>query len=332
MKWKVLITDHVWPTTDPEREILESAGAEVIVAPDGEEETLINLAPDVDAIMTCFAHVTEKVVRSAKKCVVIGRFGVGVDNIAVDTATELGIAVTYVPDYCIDEVSDHVIAMLHTWNRKIAIFDQSVKKDGWGHLGLNMRIMRLRGKTIGIVGFGRIGQAVADKASAFGLNILASDPVVDEATVRAHGGVLTGLEELLKNSDFVTLHAPLIPATEKMISDKELGLMKPDSFLINAARGPLIDEDALYTALQTGAIGGAGLDVMVENVPDKNHPLLSLNNIIITPHTAFFSQESTLELERRAAQEVVRAYRGEMPDNLVNKTVLSHSNPRHNLV
>ena len=331
MKWKVLITDHVWPTTDPEREILESAGAEVIVAPDGEEETLISLAKDVDAIMTCFAHVTEKVVRSAKKCVVIGRFGVGVDNIAVDTATELGIAVTYVPDYCIDEVSDHVIAMLHTWNRKIAIFDQSVKKDGWGHLGLNMRIMRLRGKTIGIVGFGRIGQAVADKASAFGLNILASDPVVDEATVRAHGGVLTGLEELLKNSDFVTLHAPLIPATEKMISEKELGLMKPDSFLINAARGPLIDEDALYTALQTGVIGGAGLDVMVENVPNKNHPLLSLDNIIITPHTAFFSQESTLELERRAAQEVVRAYKGEMPDNLVNKTVLSHSNPRHNL-
>ena len=331
MKWKVLITDHVWPTTDPEREILESAGAEVIVAPDGEEETLINLAQDVDAIMTCFAHVTEKVVRSAKKCVVIGRFGVGVDNIAVDTATELGIAVTYVPDYCIDEVSDHVLAMLHTWNRKIAIFDQSVKKDGWGHLGLNMRIMRLRGKTIGIVGFGRIGQAVADKASAFGLNILASDPVVDEATVRAHGGVLTGLEELLKNSDFVTLHAPLIPATEKMISEKELGLMKPDSFLINAARGPLIDEDALYTALQTGVIGGAGLDVMVENVPNKNHPLLSLDNIIITPHTAFFSQESTLELERRAAQEVVRAYKGEMPDNLVNKTVLSHSNPRYNL-
>ena len=332
MKWKVLITDHVWPTTDPEREILESAGAEVIVAPDGEEETLISLAKDVDAIMTCFAHVTEKVVRSAKKCVVIGRFGVGVDNIAVDTATELGIAVTYVPDYCIDEVSDHVLAMLHTWNRKIAIFDQSVKKDGWGHLGLNMRIMRLRGKTIGIVGFGRIGQAVADKASAFGLNILASDPVVDEATVRAHGGVLTGLEELLKNSDFVTLHAPLIPATEKMISAKELELMKPDSFLINAARGPLIDEDALYTALQTGVIGGAGLDVMVENVPNKNHPLLSLDNIIITPHTAFFSQESTLELERRAAQEVVRAYKGEMPDNLVNKTVLSHSNPRHNLV
>ena len=331
MKWKVLITDHVWPTTDPEREVLESAGAEVIVAPNGEESTLIDLAKDADAIMTCFAQVTDNVVRAAKKCVVIGRFGVGVDNIAVETATELGIAVTYVPDYCIDEVSDHVIAMLHTWNRKIAIFDQSVKKDGWGHMALNMRIMRLRGKTIGIVGFGRIGQAVADKASAFGLKILASDPVVDEKTVTDHGGQLVELDNLLKNSDFISLHAPLIPSTEKMISEKELSLMKPDSFLINAARGPLIDEEALYSALKEKKIGGAGLDVMVENVPPKNHPLLSLDNIIVTPHTAFFSQESTLELERRAAQEVVSVYKGEMPDNLVNKNVLEHLNPRHQL-
>ena len=151
MTWKVLITDFVWPSTDPERKILEAAGAEVIVAPSEDEDTLTALAYDVDAILTCFAQVTDKVLRSAKKCVVVGRFGVGVDNIAVNTATELGIAVTYVPDYCVDEVSDHVMAMLHTWNRKISIFDQSVKKYGWGHLGLNMRIKRLRGKTIGIV-------------------------------------------------------------------------------------------------------------------------------------------------------------------------------------
>ena len=160
---------------------------------------------------------------------------------------------------------------------------------------------------------------------------MACDPVVDESTVLAHGGVLTEFDELLENSDFVTLHAPLIPSTEKMISEKELQLMKSDSFLINAARGPLIDEDALYTALKTGAIGGAGLDVMVENIPAKNHPLMSLDNIIITPHTAFFSQESTLELEHRAAQEVVSVYKGKMPDNLINKSVLTHSNPRHNL-
>ena len=331
MGWKVLITDHVWPTTDPERAVLEAAGAKVIVAPDGNEDTLINLAKDVDAIMTCFAKVTEKVIRSAEKCVAIGRFGVGTDNIDVATATELGIPVTYVPDYCVDEVSDHVLAMLHTWNRKIALFDQSVKSEGWGHLGLTMRIKRLRGKTIGIVGFGRIGQAVAEKASVFGLKILASDPVTPKEIVESYGGQLVTFEELLKQSDFVSLHAPLTPATEKLIGSREFGLMKDDSFLINAARGPLIDESALYDALSNGKIGGAGLDVMVENEPPKDHPLMQLENILITPHTAFFSQESTLELEERAASEVVRVYKNIMPENLVNKEVLDHPNPKRSL-
>ena len=331
MGWKVLITDHVWPTTDPERAVLEAAGAEVIVAPDGDEDTLINLAKDADAIMTCFAKVTEKVIRSAEKCVAIGRFGVGTDNIDVATATELGIPVTYVPDYCVDEVSDHVLAMLHTWNRKIALFDQSVKSEGWGHLGLTMRIKRLRGKTIGIVGFGRIGQAVAEKASVFGLKILASDPVTPKEIVESYGGQLVTFEELLEQSDFVSLHAPLTPATEKLIGSREFGLMKDDSFLINAARGPLIDESALYDALSNGKIGGAGLDVMVENEPPKDHPLMQLENILITPHTAFFSQESTLELEERAASEVVRVYKNIMPENLVNKEVLDHPNPKRSL-
>ena len=327
----MLITDHVWPTTDPERAVLEAAGAEVIVAPDGDEDTLINLAKDVDAIMTCFAKVTEKVIRSAEKCVAIGRFGVGTDNIDVATATELGIPVTYVPDYCVDEVSDHVLAMLHTWNRKIALFDQSVKSEGWGHLGLTMRIKRLRGKTIGIVGFGRIGQAVAEKASVFGLKILASDPVTPKEIVESYGGQLVAFEELLEQSDFVSLHAPLTPATEKLIGPREFDLMKYDSFLINAARGPLIDESALYDALSNGKIGGAGLDVMVENEPAKDHPLMQLENILITPHTAFFSQESTLELEERAASEVVRVYKNIMPENLVNKEVLDHPNPKRSL-
>ncbi len=328
MTWKVLITDYVWPSTEPERAILEEAGAEVVIAPDGSEETLTELAKDVDAIMTCFAKVTDKVIRTATKCVVIGRFGVGTDNIAVDTATELGIAVTYVPDYCIEEVSDHVLAILHTWNRKISIFDQSVKKNGWGHLGLTMRIMRLKGKTIGIVGFGRIGQAVAKKASAFGMNVLASDPMISETTATEHGAQLVSLNELLTQSDFVTLHAPLISSTHHMIGKTELELMKKESFLINAARGPLIDEEALYDALKNKNIAGAGLDVMEDNIPPKDHPLLQLDNIIITPHTAFFSQESTLELEQRAASEVVNVYQGRMPDNLFNQDVLAHQSPR----
>ena len=331
MNWKVLITDHVWPSTDPERAVLEAGGASVLVAPDGEEATLVELARDADAIMTCFAHVTENVVRAAERCIVIGRFGVGVDNIAVNAATELGIAVTYVPDYCVDEVSDHVMALLHAWNRKIALFDRSVKERGWGSQPLTMRMMRLRGKTMGIVGFGRIGHAVAVKARAFGLNILAADPVVPAEAVEALGGRMADLPTLLAESDFVSLHTPLTGATRNLIGRKELALMKQDAFLINAARGPLIDEEALYDALRAGTIAGAGLDVMVDNSPPHDHPLLSLDNIIITPHVAFFSQESTLELEQRAAAEVVSVMQGRMPDNLVNPAVLDHPNPRHKL-
>lgn len=331
MSWKVLITDHVWPSTDPEREVLEAGGAEVVVAPNGDEATLIELARDADAIMTCFAQVTENVVRAAEQCAVIGRFGVGVDNIAVDTATELGIAVTYVPDYCVDEVSDHVMALLHAWNRKIVLFDRSIKEHGWGSQALTMRMMRLRGKTIGIVGFGRIGQAVAAKARAYGMEILASDPVVPESTVQDMGGRLVDLSTLLEESDFVTLHAPLTGSTRNLIGPEELQKMKPEAFLINAARGPLIDESALYEALKNRAIAGAGLDVMADNVPPADHPLLALDNIIVTPHVAFFSQESTLELEQRAAAEVVSVMKGRMPDNLVNHAVLEHKSPRHRL-
>ena len=332
MTWKVLITDHVWPTTDPERAVLEAGGGKVVVAPDGEEQTLIELARDADAIMTCFAQVTENVVRAAEQCQVIGRFGVGVDNIAVATATELGIAVTYVPDYCVDEVSDHVIALLSAWNRKVVLFDRAVKENGWASQGLTMRMMRLRGKTIGIVGFGRIGQAVAVKARAFGLRILATDPVVSAETAESFGATLVDLTTLLRESDFVSLHTPLTSETRNLIGAEELASMKADAFLINAARGPLIDEIALYNSLVDGTIAGAGLDVMVDNVPPHDHPLLSLDNTIITPHVAFFSQESTLELEQRAAAEVVSVMQGRMPDNLVNPAVLQHPNPRHRLV
>ncbi len=331
MPWKVLITDYVWPSPDPERAVLEAGGASVVVAPNGEEPTLAELARDADAIMTCFAHVTESVVRAAEQCVVIGRFGVGVDNIAVSAATELGIAVTYVPDYCVDEVSDHVMALLHAWNRKITLFNRSVKEQGWGSQPLTMRMMRLRGKTLGIVGFGRIGQAVAAKARAFGLQILAADPAVPAEAVEASGGRMVDLPTLLAESDFISLHAPLNDATRNLIGRNELAMMKQEAFLINAARGPLIDEAALYEALAAGAIAGAGLDVMVDNSPPQDHPLLSLDNIIITPHVAFFSQESTLELERRAAAEVVSVMQGRMPDNLVNPAVLAHPNPRHKL-
>ena len=325
MSKRVLVTDYVWPSVEPERAVLAEAGAELIVAPDGEEETLVSMARDVDGILTCFAKVTDAVVRAAERCVVIGRYGVGVDNIAVDTATELGIAVTYVPDYCVDEVSDHVIGLLLAWNRRIVLFDNSVKTTGWGSVPLTMRMMRLRGKRLGIVGFGRIGQSVCAKAKAFGLEVLAYDPFISEESAAALGATVVDMSTLLSESDFVTLHAPLTPGTTNMIGKAELAAMKPDAFLINAARGPLIDEEALYEALTQGGIAGAGVDVLVDAAPPPDHPLLKLDNMLVTPHVAFFSQESTLELEQRAAGEVARVLHGRMPDNLVNPAVLPHA-------
>ena len=320
----VLVTDYVWPSLDPERAVLAEAGVELIVAPDGSESTLAALARDVDGILTCFAQVTEKVLREAERCVVVSRYGVGVDNIAVDTATELGIAVTWVPDYCVDEVSDHIMALLLSWNRRVVLFDRSVKVAGWGSVGLTMRIMRLRGKKLGIIGFGRIGRAVCAKALAFGLEVLAHDPYLSADAVAQHGATATDMSTLLRESDFVTLHCPLTSATRNLIGSEELALMRPTAFLINAARGPLIDEDALYEALKEERIGGAGLDVLVDVAPPPDHPLLKLDNIIVTPHVAFFSQESVLELEERAAGEVARVLQGRMPDNLVNREVLPH--------
>ena len=331
MPFKVLVTDYVWPSIEPEKAVLERIGAELVAAPDGSEETLAGLASDVDGILTCFAQVTDKVLRSAEKCIVVGRYGVGVDNIAVDTATELGMAVTYVPDYCVEEVSDHVMGLLLTWNRRVAYFDRMVKTSGWGSLSLTMPILRLRGKKLGIVGFGRIGQVVCRKALAFGFEVLASDPFVPAETATQLGARMVSMQELLRESDFVTLHSPLIAETRNLIGAAELDLMKATAFLVNCARGPLIDEDALYEALQNNRIGGAGLDVLVDAHPAADHPLLRLENTIITPHVAFFSEEAVLELEERAAGEVAAVLQGRMPENLVNKDVLNHPNPRHQL-
>ena len=331
MPFKVLVTDYVWPSIEPEKAVLERIGAELVVAPDSSEDTLAALAGDVDGILTCFAQVTDKVLRSAEKCIVVGRYGVGVDNIAVDTATELGMAVTYVPDYCVEEVSDHVLGLLLTWNRRVAYFDRMVKTSGWGSLSLTMPILRLRGKKLGVVGFGRIGQVVCRKALAFGFEVLTSDPFVPAETATQLGARMVGMQELLRESDFITLHSPLIPETRNLIGAAELDLMKSTAFLINCARGPLIDEEALYEALKDNRIGGAGLDVLVDAHPAPDHPLLKLENAIITPHVAFFSEEAVLELEERAAEEVAAVLQGRMPENLVNKDVLGHANPRHQL-
>ncbi len=324
MDKKVLITDYVWPNLDAEREILEAAGVELVVAPDGSEETLSALATDVDAIMFCFVSVTGKVLRSAPKCVVASRYGIGVDNVDIATATELGIVVTNVPDYCIDEVADHAIGMVLALNRRLGQHDQLVKKGGWADLKLNQSMKRMREATLGIVGFGRIGRAVAARGSVFCGKVVAYDPLIESGT-NIDGVECVSFDDLIRESDFITVHVPLMPSTENMIGAAELEAMKDDAIVINCARGGLIDEMALAHALASGQIGGAGLDVLEPAPPPDDHPLLALDNVIITPHTAFFSQASTVELEVRTAREVVRVLNGERPENFINPEVSGNS-------
>ena len=320
MNSKVLITDYVWPSTDPEREILEAAGVELVVAPDTSEGTLADLATDVDAIMFCFAQVTGQVLESATNCKIAARYGIGVDNVDIPKATELGIVVTNVPDYCMDEVTDHALGMILALNRRLVPHNRSVLSGGWDTVALNQPMHRTRGATLGIVGFGRIGRSLADKAVGFGMHILTYDPLIKPGAT-LDGVTADSFDHLLKVSDFISLHVPLIPSTENLISASQLAKMKPGSILINCARGGLIDEEALAVALQSGHIAGAGLDVVEPTPPDPNSALLSQENVIITPHTAFFSQASTLELERRTAAEVVRVLNGETPENLINPDV-----------
>ena len=324
-KYRVLITDFVWPSTQPEQEVLASIGAEVIEAPDGSEDTLASLAADADAIMTCFAQVTAKVVRSAGKCQVISRYGVGVDNIAVSTATNEGIVVTYLPDYCVDEVSDHVVALMMTWNRQIQFYDGVAKEGRWEGVRSPVPLVRLRGQVMGIIGFGRIGRAVAAKAHALGLDILAYDPYLTPEAALPPGVEAVDMPALLSRSDFVTVHTPLNDDTRGLIDAKAFAAMKANAFVINCARGPIIDEGALYDALRDGSIAGAGVDVMEQGHPPPDHPLFALSNVLVTPHVAFLSQQSVLELEVRTAQATVDVLSGRMPEFLVNPDVLPHA-------
>ena len=323
--YKVLVTDYVWPSTDPEREVLSSIGATIIEAPDPDESTLIELAADVDAIMTCFAQVTANVVKAAKNCMVISRYGVGVDNIAVSTATEQGIPVTYVPDYCVDEVSDHVMALLLTWNRQIVFYDKVAKMGDWGGSVSPVPLRRLRGKNLGVSGLGRIGMAVAGKAQALGINVLGYDPYISGNTAAMENISITSLEDLLEQGDYISVHTPLNDNTRGLIGKNELSRMKPTCYLVNCARGPIVDEMALYQALLSGSIAGAGLDVMEDTEPRADNPLFELANVIVTPHVAFLSNESVNELEVRTAQATKNVLLGQMPEFLVNPEVLATS-------
>ena len=325
MSLKVLGTDYSWNVGGQQEAILSEAGISLVTAEDSSEDALVEQVPDVDGLITGLAQITERVLRAAPNCKVVSRGGVGVDSIDVAAATDLGIAVAYVPDYCVGEVADHAMAMLLAWNRRLVRYDSSVRDAGWAFRRTDLGITRLSGMTLGIVGLGRIGRAVACRAAPFGMEVLATDPVVTPEQASSLGATLVDLSDLLERSDYVTIHAPLNRQTRNLIGAPELASMKPTAFLINAARGPLIDEAALYEALVSETIAGAGLDVLTDEPSADSNPLLRLPNVFVTPHVAYLSKEARTELEVRGAQAVVDVLQGRPPRNLANPEVLGRA-------
>ena len=325
---KILITDYVWPSVEIERRILGATGAEAVVSPNGSEAELARLAADCDAIMTCFAQVTPAVLRAATRCLHVARYGIGVDNIAVETATELGMVVTNVPAFCVDEVAEHALGLLLACARKIPFYDRATRSGHWDNL-MGRPIFRIAGSTLGILGFGKIGRALAHKASGLDLRILACDPFLSPGDRSIQGVEVCDLDTLLRESDFVSVHSPLTPETRGLIGEAELRKMKPTAYLLNTARGPVVDTVALEHALREGWIAGAGLDVMPQEPPATDDPLLARDNLILTPHGSFYSEQSLEVLQTRTAEEVVRVLTGQMPLNVVNPEVLPRARAAH---
>lgn len=323
----VLVTDYVWPSLAIEQEVLAAVDADLLVSATGTPDDLLRLAPQADAILTCWQQIPPAVLDAAPRCRIVSRYGIGLDNIPVDHATRLGIVVTNVPDFCLDDVADHTLALLLACARRIVDYAQATRAGIWNLQGVRP-MARLRDQTLGLIGYGNIARRVAQRASALGLHVLAYTPRLAADAPAPWGRGTNDLGELLAASDYVSLHVPLTEATRGLIDAPALRRMKPTAYLINTARGAVVEEGALRQALVEGWIAGAALDVLSQEPPPPDHPLVGLDNVILTPHAAFYSQEAIADLEARAARHVAQALAGQIPDHVVNPAVLSQPNCR----
>jgi D-3-phosphoglycerate dehydrogenase len=320
----VVITDHVFASLAIERELLGAIGATIVPLQARSEDDLLDAVRGADALLVCYAPITARVIERMPRCRIIARYGIGVDNVDLDAASAKQIVVTNVPDYCVDEVSDHALALLLASARKIGPLTNRVRAGRWEAQDA-VPIRRLRGQILGLVGFGKIPRRLAEKVQPLGIEVIAFDPYVDADTMGGYGARKVPLDTLLAQSDFVSVHAPLVRETHGLIGEAELRKMKPTAYLINTARGPLVQDAALIRALQERRIAGAALDVLETEPPGPEHPLRQMDNVILSPHVAFYSEESVQDLQRKATDEVVRVLSGRPPRTPVNAP---HSAPR----
>ena len=313
---------HARDLLEPERLELERVGARHVVLDklEGEEE-LIEKARDADGLIVVDSPVNRRVMAAMKRLKVVLRTGVGVDVIDVDAATELGVAVISVPDLWIREVANHALALLLACNRKLRLLDNAVRSGDWLPI-IPPPVGSLHGETLGLVGLGRIGGALARRAAAMEMSILAHDPYLPASVFDELGVESVSFDDLLGRSDYVSIHSPRTDETSHLFGEEAFTRMKPTAYLINTSRGPIIDEAALIEALQEGRIAGAGLDVLEKEPPDPDNPLLKMDNVVLTPHSSYYSDAAIAELPVRCGQEVARVLTGRRPINLVNPEVL----------
>jgi D-3-phosphoglycerate dehydrogenase len=319
----VVVTDHPFGDLDLERKLLTAAGHHLrfegnVTRP----EDIVALAAEADAVMNCYTPMPAEAIRRLRRCRVIARSGIGVDTIDIDEATARGILVTNVPDYCVDEVSDHALALILSLTRGVVPLDRTVRSGSWD-LGAAPRIRRHCEMTLGLVGFGRIARALAAKADAVGFKVAAADPYVADEAMTGAGVRPLGLEDLLGEADVLSVHAPLTPESRHLLDRDRLALLRPGAILVNTSRGGLVDPAALVEALDEGRVAFAALDVLEREPPDPEDPLIGRDDVVITPHAAFFSEDSVAELQRKTAEQVVAALSGKVPPYALNAEAIA---------
>jgi D-3-phosphoglycerate dehydrogenase / 2-oxoglutarate reductase len=313
----VVITDCDHGNIVPEEQVLQAAGVTFRLHQAKTEDEVMAVAADADAILSQYARVTGRVLDRLSRCRVAVRYGVGVDTVDLPAATDRGVVVANVPDYCYEEVSDHTIAITLAMWRGVAYYDRAIRKGAWQATAIPF-MHRLAGKVMGVMGLGRIGSAVARKAMGVGLKVVGYDPF----PIPWPAGVAKmSFEQVLQESDVISLNLPLNPDTRHIIDQAALRLVKKTAFLVNTARGGLVDTAALCRALQEGRIGGAALDVLEQEPIPPDSPLLSMENVILTPHAGWYSDQSVIELKRKCAEAAVAVLRGQRPYSVVNPDV-----------
>jgi D-3-phosphoglycerate dehydrogenase / 2-oxoglutarate reductase len=311
-RFRVVVTDQVFPDVAIERELLAEIDADLVVA-SGDREAVRKAAEDADGLLNTYMALDAELLRQLPRCRVIARYGIGVDNVDLDAARAAGIVVTNVPDYSVEEVAAHALALLLSLLRRLPQGDAAVRGGGWG-VDTVRPIERLSELTVGLVGYGRIARRLAANLRPLGVSLLVHDPY---AEVSDEGVRAVGLEELLAQSDAVSLHAPLTPETRGMIGSEQLERMRPHAVLVNTSRGPLVRLADLFEALRSGEIRAAGLDVFESEPPDAAQ-FEGVPGLLLSPHTAFYSEASLRESQRKAATQVRKVLTGQAPDYQVN--------------